>query len=386
MKAPIHPSITQEEYSRRITGIIILAFTIGSILPALSVEAYAIIPYERSLFKALGASLIFFSFLSLWRTRDLTLGSMGAPLFIILCGIYLSLTISAMLWDFPHAITLFLRLVSAAMIAIFLLNLTKNELSLLLKYLILTGALLSILSIIEVWLGSARGEKIPILNVHTSKSLIFEQNVFGIYIYFCLLLTPYVTKTTEKRALIAILTPGLLLSFYRTVYALSALRIVMAFPKLSLAMLMSILFITPIDTNFLAEAMKADQISTLSGRDDLWRIGLDSFLDNPIFGSSEFSIPEVSNRELRRDPPFTTYHNIIVDLAAAGGIFSVLLYLIFSAACLILSKGIDRVTVALLFAPALFNSYIPFAPNPLGVMIGSAIVLLCRLNTEKAPS
>ena len=107
--------------------LILAAFAIGSITPALSVELYYEVPYERTVFKGLGAGLILAAFLSLWKTRDLSLQRMGSVLFLSLSGIFLTLSISALLWDFSMAIPLFLRFVSSLLIILFLINLTGRN-------------------------------------------------------------------------------------------------------------------------------------------------------------------------------------------------------------------------------------------------------------------
>ena len=106
-------------------------------------------------------------------------------------------------------------------------------------------------------------------------------------------------------------------------------------------------------------------------------------MEAPVLGSSELSIPTFSNIELDRDPAFTTYHNILVDLGAAGGLVALTFFTIFTAICFHRARGSHRITLAFLLAPALFNSYLPFAPNPLGVIVAAALVFICRLNKEE---
>ena len=246
------------------------------------------------------------------------------------------------------------------------------------RILIVCGLALSLIAIFEMVLGVSRAEKIPILNWHTSKSIIFEQNVFGIYLYLCLFAQLAVGVGQKKFLYVVLLIAGVLASYYRSVYALIMLRGVIRFPLLTLSLLIFI-GASSFSLEQASEILKADQFSSLTGRDTLWRIGLNVFYESPLLGSSELSVPSISNEILNRNPAYTTYHNVLIDLASSGGLFAVLGYLMFALYCVSRAVGYDKLTVLFIYAPALFNTFIPFAPNMLGALSGALLIILCRL-------
>ena len=102
------------------------------------------------------------------------------------------------------------------------------------------------------------------------------------------------------------------------------------------------------------------------------------FVERPLLGLSELAIPSVSNEVLNRDPAYTTYHNVLIDLASSGGVFAILSYLLFALFCFFRASRSDKLIVLFIYAPALFNTFLPFAPNMLGVLSGAILVKVCK--------
>lgn len=98
----------------------------------------------------------------------------------------------------------------------------------------------------------------------------------------------------------------------------------------------SFLFLNYVTYNFevISGVLILEQILTLTGRTDLWAIGLTGFSESPFWGMGESSIPEYSNEILHRNPPLTTYHNFFVDLLYSAGSLGLIALIIFVLAML----------------------------------------------------
>ena len=366
--------------------IAITLFCVGALLPAMSFSNYLEIPAERTIFKAFGSIAILTSTWILLQSRKLSFQELGFTGSALAMAPFALMALSAFFWDFSGSLPLVLRAIVAFAIFTFLINLSRTEIALVLKIFIVCGLAFSIIAVLEMALGLSRAEKLPILNWRTSKSIIFEQNVFGIYVYLCLLTQLVVGVGRKKFLYAAVLITGVLTSYYRTIYALVMLRGAIRFPASALALLIFIGF-SSLSLDQASEILKADQFSSLKGRDTLWQIGLNVFYESPLLGSSVLSIPSISNEVLNRNPAYTTYHNVLIDLASSGGLFALLSYLMFGLYCVSRAVGSAKLTVLFIYAPALFNTFIPFAPNMLGALSGALLVILCRLykRSESTP-
>lgn len=75
---------------------------------------------------------------------------------------------------------------------------------------------------------------------------------------------------------------------------------------------------------------------SIAYRGDFWRAGIQMFLDNPLFGVGpdgyrdqfRFYRDEVSINRLEIVPPINSAHNIFIELAASGGIFLLVTYVL----------------------------------------------------------
>ena len=175
---------------------------------------------------------------------------------------------------------------------------------------------------------------------------------------------------------------GIFISFYRTVYAFVLLRLFIKRMLLTLIAIFILLYFSGF-ISILFEAFKLEQISTLTGRDLLWRIALDSFYSAPLIGLGENAIPEVSNAVLKRDPAYTTYHNVVLDVLAISGVVGFVVYSFLFVYFFSVIDQSHRFIYLLLMAPALANTYIAFMPNPLGGILGVFIFYSMRFKRNR---
>ncbi len=174
---------------------------------------------------------------------------------------------------------------------------------------------------------------------------------------------------------------GIFLSYYRTVYLLMIIRSIFSRYFLLIFLIFSI-FLYYFSAE-LSLIIKIEQLSTLTGRDILWRIGLEGFSESPIFGLGESAIPLYSNEILNRDPAYTTFHNVFVDVLFSGGLVAFLLYLLiilyfFTNA----NKIFWFMFLFFLLAPSMLNTYYVFSFNILGGFVGIVLLYLDRIENE----
>lgn len=359
----------------------LLLVLVAAIFSVLSLESIIYIPAERLIFKgitfiSLSLSLCVASFNN--RIKKKEFWKIGIINLMFLC-----LALTDVANNSTDGLISLLRFLSVCMLTTVLFSYTRQDLEILMRYLLLFGLVVAIISIIYFFTDFSRAEKFPIIELYSNKSIIFEQNVFGIFIYIVLVISINTNdRFLKKIAIIFVTLFAIFLSFYRTVYALSGLVMASSFSTVIKIILVTffVLFAV-INHDLLYEVLKLEQIATLTGRSDLWRIGYSGFEASPFFGLGESSIPEYSNQILNRYPPFTTYHNIFVDIMYSAGIIGLSIALLNTILIFQLVGSMrSRYTLALLIAPALFNTYYPFAPNILGIITGCWIVLMYRTN------
>jgi hypothetical protein len=228
-------------------------------------------------------------------------------------------------------------------------------------------------------------EKFPVLNIRSNKSIIFEQNVFGLFVYMTLLIYGLICFDQHKWKVIgtqSIYLFGIFISFYRTVYAFVLLRLFIKHKLLSFIAVITVLYFSGLGS-VLYEALKLEQISTLTGRNVLWSIAIDSFYSAPLLGLGENAIPDISNAILKRDPAYTTYHNVVLDVLAISGIVGFVVYSFLFVYIFSVIDQSHRLIYLLLMAPALANTYIAFMPNPLGGVLGVFIFYSIRFKRNR---
>ena len=387
------PLIVTPSFS--IINLALLLFTLGTIIPAITFSDYLNIPSERTTFKGVGVILILASVFLLAYIGKCKFLRSELPFFVAIISLPFLFAISASIYDISESLVQWLRFLSVLLIVIFLFSLKENELFQILRLYCYIVLALAFISVLQYLVGYPTYEKFPLININSNKSIIFEQNVYGLLVYMSFLifsLISFNTKKTRKWLTNLIYLFGIFIYFYRTVYALILLRFILKNILIASSILISIfIFVTLYFSEIwsaISEIFKLDQLTTLTGRNFLWSIALESFNNAPLIGLGENAIPEISNAVLNRDPPYTTYHNVLFDVLAISGVLGFLIYSFLFIYFFIRIENEHRLIYLLLMAPALLNTYIAFMPNPLGGILGvfifySISVKRNRLNYQK---
>ena len=358
--------------SLKLVNVAIALFVLGTVIPAISLSDYVHIPAERYIFKGLGTI-----FLTLSVVLVMVLGRCKLPrseliLFFTALALPFVFAVSASIYDFSESLVQWLRLIAVILIVMFLSTLNEQELLRALKIYCYIAFVLVLISFYQYQVGYPSYEKFPVLNIRSNKSIIFEQNVYGLFIYMSFLLYNLISiggSKWRRGGTKLIYLFGIFISFYRTVYAFILLRVFVKHLFISLAAAIGILYFSGIGV-ILFEALKLEQISSLTGRDTLWGLALDSFYNAPLIGLGETAIPDVSNAILNRDPPYTTYHSAVFDVLAISGVTGLLIFIFLFVYIFVRIERNHRLVYLMLMAPALLNTYIVFMPNPLGGILG----------------
>ena len=361
----------------KIINISVILFVIGTVMPAISLSDYLNIPSERQVFKGLGVVFIFLSLAILLLIGRHKLESYNLQIILFILSLPFIFALSATIYDFSGSLVQWLRFITVIFIVLFLALLKEEELIYALRIYCYIGIILALISLYQYFTGYPAYEKFPVINIRSNKSIIFEQNVFGLYIYMSFLIYGLININNNifRRGIVNLsYLFGMFISFYRTVYAFIILRF--AFKHILISL--SILFLIAIMCvsyfysvgSLLNEILKLEQAATLTGRNILWAIALEAFYSAPIIGLGENAIPDFSNSILNRNPPYTTYHSVIFDVLAISGFLGFLVF-IFLFVYIYASIRIDhRFIYLMLIAPSLLNTYYAFMPNPLGGILG----------------
>ena len=357
-----------------------IIFALGTVIPAITLSDYIEIPSERYVFKGIGTILLAFSLGVLIFVGRRRISKSNLFFLFMIVTLPFLFAVSASIYSFSDSLVQWLRFIAVVIIVLFLSSLEENELLKILKIYIYLVFLLALISIYQYFVGYPTYEKFPLLNISSNKSIIFEQNVYGIFVYMSFLIFGFLSLSEKKlRSFVTniVFLFGIFISFYRTIYAFVILRFFSKYKFFSLflgtsGIIISIFYFSEIGLN-IGEFLNFDQFDTLSGRAALWSIAIDSFYNAPILGLGENAIPVVSNEVLNRNPAYTTYHNVLLDVLAVSGIIGFLLYgFIFIYTLSFIEKG-HRFIFLMLMAPALLNTYYAFMPNPLGGILGAFI-------------
>ena len=264
------------------------------------------------------------------------------------------------------------------LITLFLLMLTllcRPQVAIsLLNSLLYIGFCVALIAIYSLFFPINYNETIPVLEVVSSRSILFEQNVFGIFAYHLFAYCLYVKKDLMPRIILSL---AIFSSFYRTVWVL-ALASSLVYSRLLISTLLLLVLVLGyfLYSNLLQVALKLHQVEGLTGRNELWSIGLQGFLEKPLFGNGFSSIPVYALEAIGRES-LTSYHNVVVDVVFASGLVGFIsllfVYLIFFS---MIGKK-NFIIGAILLAPSLLNTFFPFSPNLLGGFIAafSAVAL-----------
>ncbi len=361
--------------SLKLVNIALVFFVFGTVFPAISLSDYVNISAERFVFKGVGVVFLTLSVVLMMVLNRCRLRPFDLTLLVMIIALPFVFALSSSIYDISESLIQWFRLIAVLLIVIFLSALNEHELSRALKIYCYVAFALGLISFYQYLVGYPAYEKLPVINIRSNKSIIFEQNVYGLFMYMSFLIYGLISTDRnkwEKRGVIFVYLFGIFISFYRTVYVFTFLQVFVKHVIITLlvvVVVMGFVYFSDIrDT--LADVLKLEQISTLTGRDTLWMIALDSFYSAPLIGLGENSIPDVSNAILNRDPPFTTYHNVIMDVLAISGVIGFVIYSFLFLYIFVRIERDHRLIYLMLMAPALLNTYIAFMPNPLGGMLG----------------
>ena len=311
----------------KIINISVILFVIGTVMPAISLADYLNIPSERQVFKGLGVVFILLSLAILLLIGRYKLESYNLQIILFVLSLPFIFALSATIYDFSGSLVQWLRFITVIFIVLFLALLTEEELIYALRIYCYVGIILALISLYQYFTCYPAYEKFPVINIRSNKSIIFEQNVFGLYIYMSFLIYGLININNNifRRGIVNLsYLFGMFISFYRTVYAFMILRFVFKHILISLSIffLIAIMWVSYFYSvgSLLTEILKLEQAATLTGRNILWAIALEAFYSAPIIGLAENAIPDFSNSILNRNPPYTTYHSVIFDVLAISGI------------------------------------------------------------------
>ncbi len=140
--------------------------------------------------------------------------------------------------------------------------------------------MIAVISVAMLVINFNGGEKFPLIDLHSNKSIIFEQNIFESQCIFC---SYFLWKFSTNFNLAYIVSAiALFASFYRTVFVLFIARLL--FNKYIAAIFLSaLLFSIYFYFQEISEILKLDQIYNPTGRTDLWAIGFDGFGNFSLF-------------------------------------------------------------------------------------------------------
>lgn len=368
-------------YPNHLLNIIALVpCVIGCFLPTLTTEMFFEFSSERVFFKTLGSIIFLAGFFSFLLIKGLNLKSLITS--FLLTAFFYVFSISSLIYDSSGSLNHLLRAFMATMICYFFLELNKREVDFVISLITIILTLIALIGVSSILFGFSDGEKFPIINIYSTKSIIFEQNVFGIAMLFLIFITlrykKFYTKNIFSYVVIPIAVVALLFSFYRTVYICFAILLFVntrnKIPWLiGLTAFFYVLIYTLNLSDQLFEIFKLDQLSNLTGRTEIYSVGWDLFIQFPLIGLSELSVPN----HIR----YTTFHNLLIDTLVFGGILS-LIFLIMSY--LILLRGLRPkryIGLFILLLPSLANTFYFFAPNILGFTV-TAILFSHHLNEK----
>lgn len=367
----------------RPTRVALFLIFIGLYINIFSLGGIYNISNERILFKLIGTLILLFGFLILLVysgiNKKLTLYIFGISAFSLVFA--LREFINIFIAENNLFIISFIRFILITIIATTILSYNNRYDKFFHRILFITNLIIGSIGIIFIVFSVAPAESFFGIGIHSTRSIVFEQNVYGIlmYLFFLQILfnkTGYENfNKKNKIIIIAISLIFILSSFYRTVYLAAILAlIVSSWKKFSFYFLLFSLFIIIYSgyLPFFESVFKIEQLKNLTGRTFLWEIALDSFMENPIFGLGESMIPNIINNS-GYFRPFGTFHNVIFDTMIFGGIIALSAYL-FSIFSIFIKSGNSILFNLLVLLPALSNTYFPFAPNPIGLAVGVLIL------------
>jgi O-Antigen ligase len=367
--------------------IALAAIVAGSFITVLDFGAFIDAELMRSVPKYGGQAMLMAGVVSylaiIAHNRRLTFGASDWLWTALFSAPFLALFIGEFL-NSPHSsITALLRFMTAAGLTLSILKAEPEEVRLMLRWFGWGTVVVSVIGVVFFVLQFDTREKVPVIDLFSTKSIVFEQNVFGIisYLALCMLWIQHRKGQRVPWLTLAVLMLANGLSYYKTTIVLGALIVLLlAFGRL--ALLAGVTICVALGLYFQEELLLLSQVDSngiSSGRFDLWRIGFDAWTKDVAFGVGESRITPTIARFIVRDPPFTTFHSIVMDTLVAGGAVG-LTTLLVSWLAITWRLGWLVLPMAVVLAPSVFNTFYMASPNVLGVVT----LLIFRFLTDSS--
>jgi len=340
----------------------------------------------RTLPKAMGQLIIIVAsvFLIFQNVSNLRVRSCDYVAVAAFSATFMALFVSQFINNPSESAVPLLRFVASLLLLLSIFSAPYDQIRYGLRIVLVMTLLVTIIGIAFFALQIDPRERFPLIGLGSTKSIIFEQNVFGILCFFGGFSVLYIQKNlrpTTKYLLLTIFFAGCLLSYYKTVIILfSFMFLLRPYRSNSIADIALIFCLTFFSWKYFEAITLLSQIGDnglLSGRTGLWGAGWEIYKTAPVFGIGEFDVARETSRYIHRAnaPPFTTFHNFIIDITVSAGLLGAIsiFYQFLYAFLRLRWKAIPFV---ILTAPSLFNTYYLGAPNALGMFLALAFAFL----------
>ena len=155
---------------------------LGCFIPTLTLQFLFELPSERILLKSIGTSIFLVGIFLLMTVKGLNLKNLMAS--FVMTSFFYIFAISSFLYDSSESLNHLLRACLATLICYFFLEASKNDLKIILNIVFVFLFLIALIGVLSILFNFSNGEKFPILNIASTKSIVFEQNVYGIATFF----------------------------------------------------------------------------------------------------------------------------------------------------------------------------------------------------------
>ena len=252
------------------------------------------------------------------------------------------------------------------------------------KFVIYSSLIISIIAILGVheyqpfFTWNSFDEKILVVNLRSTASILFEPNIFAYYIMFGIYLTHNLKKySTVKFVLIGILFYALFLSYGRGAWLCMIIYFTLLFYFKS-KYKKTLIFLSFLSLMFLLESIISSQKiydilsldNPLSGRIYLWYNSIVYSLEN-IFGIG-MSESRLYNFFVSIGFNYVTSHNVIIDSILTNGLIATFFYLLVFIFPIIKNIKVKEKRNLLVFATCVFI-FLQFSPHNIGGLSMTAL-------------
>ncbi len=315
---------------------------------------------DDDILKLFGSLLIFLSTLNIFKFNSIKINDSGLYIVFIM---YASFVFSEIFiaQDINGSIKSLIRLILA--VDIYLLSkfiVSHVDPKMIINHILVVGFIVVLFAFIYFLFDVERGEYIQVLGIYSHKGIVHEINVFGIIAYLMLLISGFILSVSTRLYGYLIFAIAIILSYYRTVYLLLIMYFISPI-RIAVLLFLGLIIIGVNDNlgNVLYGDLALHQAASLTGRDELWLIGMKTFVAYPL-GAGESQIPAITAQV---NHYYTTLHNSVFDAMVMGGIVGLISYISVIAYFGVKNYGGNKWFYLLIILPAFMNTYYPFAPN-----------------------